>query len=108
LLDYSHQPDLLFWLLDELPQGVSLVGLQGGSLPLTSNPNVLALILDYGRRKLATVHLNYVQMPQRHEWEIVGDKGWILINPDQGTLRPGLRATETETVETFPVDPDLA
>ena len=64
LWDYSHQPDLLFWLLDELPCGVSLTGLKGGNLPLSSEPNVLALTLDYDRPLLATVHLNYVQMPQ--------------------------------------------
>ena len=108
LLDYSHQPDLLFWLLNELPCGVALTGLRGGDLPLSSDPNVLALTLDYHRPLLATVHLNYVQMPQRHEWEIVGDKGWFVINPDQGTLRLGLRETEAETLERFPTDPDLA
>ena len=43
LLDYSHQPDLLFWLLDELPCGVTLVGQKGGDRPLSSDPNVLAL-----------------------------------------------------------------
>src|SRR5260221_14792191 len=78
LLDYSHQPDMLFLLLGRLPTGVTMTGLQAGDMPLTSNPNVLILTLDFATPVLATVHLNYVQMPHRHEWEIVGDKGWIL------------------------------
>jgi predicted dehydrogenase len=106
LLDYAHQPDLVIWLLGLLPAGVTLAAVQAGDLPLSSRPNVLALTLDYERPLLATVHLNYLQMPQRHEWEIVGDKGWIVLDADRGTIRLGLRATESETIETVPVDRD--
>ena len=108
LLDYAHQPDLIIWLLGELPAGVTLTGLQAGGMPLTSEPNVMALTLDYDRPMLATVHLNYLQMPQRHEWEIVGDKGWLLLDADRGTLRIGLRETETERLETVAADRDEA
>ncbi len=107
LLDYAHQPDLLLWLLGELPKGVTLTGFKAGDMPFSSNPNVLALTLDYARPLLATVHFNYVQMPQRHEWEVAGDKGWIVMDPDKGTLRLGLRETETETTETFSTDRDI-
>lgn len=106
LLDYAHQPDLAIWLLGLLPAGVTLAAVQAGELPLSSQPNVLALTLDYDRPLLATVHLNYLQMPQRHEWEIVGDKGWIVMDADGGTIRLGLRETEAETVETVAVDRD--
>lgn len=98
-LDYAHQPDLIFWLLGRLPAAVTLTGIQAGNLPLTSTPNVMALTLEYGGGVLATVHLNYVQMPQRHEWEVVGDQGWILLDADSGALRLGLRASEVETQE---------
>ncbi len=107
LLDYAHQPDLIIWLLGLLPAGVTLTGLQAPHLPLSSNPNVMALSLDYDRPLLATVHLNYVQMPQRHEWEIVGDRGWIVLDADRGTLRVGRRDSETESTETVAVDRDL-
>lgn len=108
LLDYAHQPDLLLWLLQDLPAGVTLTGLRAGNLPLSSNPNVIALTLDYARPLLATVHLNYIQMPQRHEWEIVGDEGWIVMDADRGTLRLGRRETEAESNETLPMEPDVA
>jgi predicted dehydrogenase len=87
---------------------VTLSALQAGDLPLSSNPNVMALTLDYARPLLATMHLNYIQMPQRHDWEIVGDKGWIVMEPDKGTLRLGLREAETETQEMFSTDRDSA
>ena len=107
LLDYAHQPDLIFWLLGLLPAGVTLTGLEAPNLPLSSNPNVMALSLDYDRPLLATVHLNYLQMPQRHEWEIVGDRGWIVMDADRGTLRIGRRDSESESTETVAVDRDL-
>jgi predicted dehydrogenase len=47
-----------------------------------------------------------MQMPQRHEWEIVGDKGWIVMDADRGTIRIGLRETESESVETLGIDRD--
>jgi hypothetical protein len=106
LLDYAHQPDLLFWLTDQLPRGATLVGMEAGELPFSSNPNVLSLTLDYASPLLATIHLNYVQMPQRHEWEFVGDKGWMLVDPDHGLLRIGLRETESETIETLSAERD--
>lgn len=107
LLDYAHQPDLLLWLLSDLPSAVTLTGLQGGEMPFSSNPNVVTMTLEYNRPLLATIHLNYVQMPQRHEWEIAGDKGWIVLDPDKGTLRLGLRENESETTETFSTDRDV-
>ncbi len=99
VLDYAHQPDLLLWLLKDLPAGVTMAGLRAGNMPHTSNPNVLALTLDYARPVLATVHLNYMQMPQRHEYEVVGDKGWVVLDVDSGLVRIGLRETEKETQE---------
>lgn len=108
VLDYAHQPDLILWLLGDLPAGVSMTGLQGGNLPHTSNPNVLGLTLDYARPVLATVHLNYMQMPQRHEYEVVGDKGWVVLDLDSGLIRIGLRETEKDTQERVSAERDDA
>jgi predicted dehydrogenase len=108
VLDYAHQPDLLLWLLQDLPAGVTMTALQAGNMPHTSNPNVMALTLDYKRPVLATVHLNYVQMPQRHEYEVVGDKGWVVLDLDAGLVRIGLRETEKETQERVATERDHA
>lgn len=106
LMDYTHQPDLLHWFLGEAPSGVFASGGQGGRLELTSNPNFFHLGCDYRRPLLATIHLNYLQMPERHEYEIAGDQGWAMYDLNTGRVRVGRRATSTETVEEYPVDRD--
>ncbi|MDO8542971.1 MAG: Gfo/Idh/MocA family oxidoreductase [Opitutaceae bacterium] len=106
LMDYTHQPDLLYWFLGDAPNGVFASGGQGGRLELSSRPNFIALNCDYRRSLLATIHLNYVQMPERHEYEIVGDEGWALFDFNTGRLRLGRRASASESVEEFPVERD--
>lgn len=106
LLDYAHQPDILFWLMGERPSGVYMVAGEAGDLPLRSNPNFLAVTCDYATAQVSTFHLNYLQMPERHEYEIVGDEGWAVFDLNQGILRLGTVRTSSEAVEQFPVDRD--
>ncbi len=106
LMDYTHQPDLLYWFLGEAPSGVFASGGQGGQLEFSSNPNFFNLNCDYRRPLLATIHLNYLQMPERHEYEIVGDQGWAMYDLNTGRVRVGRRSSATETVEDYPVDRD--
>jgi len=106
LLDYAHQPDLLYWFLRERPQGVYMAGGRGGELELSSNPNVLSLTCDFAGPLLATVHLNYVQMPERHEYELVGDRGWAVWDRKSGVIRVGAREERTESRETVSTERD--
>lgn len=106
LMDYTHQPDLLYWFLGDAPLGVFAAGGQAGRLALSSRPNFIALNCDYRRSRLATIHLNYLQMPERHEYEIVGDDGWALFDFNTGRLRLGHRASASESTEEFPVERD--
>ena len=106
LLDYAHQPDLLHWWLGEMPGAVYAAGHQGGDLPLSSNPNVAAITLEYGRGLLATINLNFVQHPDRSFCEITGDQGWIAFDLKSNQLRLGQRADESETLEDFAMERD--
>ena len=106
LMDYTHQPDLLHWFLRETPVGVFAAGGQGGGLELTSNPNFIAISCDYERALIATIHLNYLQMPERHEYEVVGDQGWAVFDLNTGRLRVGRRAAAAEALEEFRIDRD--
>ena len=106
LFDYVHQPDLLHWMLGAEPRGAYTAAVLGGNLPLRSDPNVLSLTLDYNRPLLATIHLNYVQMPQRHEYEVVGDRAWAILDMETNRLRIGRREEQAETVETLSVERD--
>ncbi|MCL5742351.1 MAG: Gfo/Idh/MocA family oxidoreductase [Acidobacteria bacterium] len=99
--DYSHQPDLFYWLLGKPPASVWVAGLQGGALELTSAPNVTDTICEYGGGLITSVHLNYVQLPERHIYEIVGDRGWTEADFFGSWIRIGSRPDGSVRTETF-------
>ena len=105
-MDYAHQPDLYCWWLNKLPTSVYAVGIQGGKLPLQSNPNVMAIILEYEQSPIATIHLNYVQHPDRGYCEIVGEKGWVFFDSKSSTLRIGMHEGNLETTEEYSIGRD--
>ncbi len=99
LLDFAHQPDIIHWILGQKPKGVHMAARQGGEMELTSQPNFLTMVYDYEEPLLATVELNYLQMPERHECEIIGDRGWALYDLNQGELRIGSKEDGSLTKE---------
>ena len=99
LLDYAHQPDIIYWLLRERPRGVYMAAGHGGNMEFSSNPNFLTIVCDYDSPLLTTMDLNYLQMPQRHGCEIVGDEGWALLDFEHGTLRIGNKKAASEVEE---------
>jgi predicted dehydrogenase len=100
-LDYSHQPDLFYWLLQKKPASVWVAGFQGGNLEFTSAPNVTDMICEHDGDLITSVHLNYVQLPERHCYEVVGEAGWAHADFFGGWLQVGSRASgkiQTESV----------
>ena len=106
LLDYAHQPDVVHWWLEKLPAGVYAAGHMGGSMPLQSNPNVLALVFDYHDPVSATINLNYVQHPMRGGCEISGDEGWAAFDAISGQLQIGNRDQESTEMEDYSLERD--
>ena len=106
LMDYTHQPDLFYLLIGHRPRGVYMAARKAGDLELSSDPNYISVICDYDTPLLATLHLNYVQMPERHEYEIVGDRAWLHWDMIKGTMRIGDRERREETVEQISPDRD--
>jgi predicted dehydrogenase len=99
LLDYTHQPDIIFWILHRKPSGVYMAAGKGGDMEFSSNPNFLTIVCDYDVPLITTIDLNYLQMPQRHECEIIGDEGWALLDFERKTLRIGNKSTNCEIEE---------
>lgn len=99
--DYSHQPDLFYWLFGLKPAAVLAAGIQAGNFELTSNPNVVDLICEYDSRLITSVHLNYAQMPERHDYEVVGDEGWAFLDFHTGTFQIGNRRRREVETEVF-------
>lgn len=106
MFDYSHQPDLLWWLFRAVPRTVYAAGFQGGQLEFTSRPNVVEILCEYDQPFLATIHLNYLQSPERHEYEVVGDEGWAVLDYMRSSLRVGRRRDDTIMESTFSIDKD--
>ena len=101
LLDYVHQPDLLYWWFGKQPKAVFAVGRQGGNRELQSNPNVLVMTIEYDDDLLATINLNYTQYPQRAYCEIIGDKQSLLYDMMTGEIHLSDYATGEVSVEDF-------
>lgn len=106
LMDYAHQLDLFQWWLGQAPKGVYMWGGRGGMLEKMSTPNVACITMEYAGPLVATIHLNYVQMPDRHEYEVVGDRGWLHFDVGAGLLRVGMRETRMVSEEKFVVERD--
>jgi predicted dehydrogenase len=104
--DYSHQPDLFYWLLRRAPESVWVAGFQGGELEHSSSPNVADVLCEYAVNLMTTIHLNYVQLPERHEYEVVGDRGWAMVDFFSGTVRIGTRAESSVRTETLTQERD--
>ncbi len=98
--DYAHQFDLVHWLLGERPSTVYTPGIRGGDMEFSAAPNVADILLGYGDRTLQShIHLNYVQMPQRHCYEVTGDEGWAILDYERSLIEWGDK--RSQTVETI-------
>ncbi|MDZ7636862.1 MAG: Gfo/Idh/MocA family oxidoreductase [Bryobacterales bacterium] len=100
--DYSHQPDIFYWLSGLIPSEVSVFGITAGSLPYRSDPNVADIVYRYAGDLLATIHLNYVQMPECHDYEIVGDEGWARVSFPESRVVHGTHASGSSVVTEIP------
>ncbi len=101
MFDYAHQPDILYWMLNEKPAAVVAQAAQAGDFALSSNPNFIDILCRYDSPLMTAIHLNYAQRPDRHEYEIVGDQGWAILDVFQGSLktaRHGHAAVKTQKI----------
>ena len=106
LMDYVHQPDLLYWMLGKSPAGVYASGSLGGNLELRSNPNSMTLLLDYKGPLTASIHLNYMQYPDRYHLEFLGDLGWVYLDLIANILYKGDRNRENVSREKIKFERD--
>lgn len=104
--DYAHQADLVYWLLNRRPESVYTPGFQGGNMEFSAVPNVADIVLEYDAPLISHIHLNYVQMPQRHCYEVTGDEGWAILDYEQGMLRVGYKKSQSVDTILFEQDRD--
>lgn len=104
--DYAHHSDLVCWLLNEFPKSVTVGATEAGILPLSSTPNSADILFQYNGKRHAHIHLNYIQSPQRHFCEVVGDQAWASLDIDARILQIGTRDTEQLVTEHFAEERD--
>lgn len=77
-MDCIHDTDLLCWITGRVPDYAVSNHIEAGDLELRSPPNFLDTLYRWEQGDLAAhTHFNYVQHPQVHTLEIVGDRGYI-------------------------------
>lgn len=74
----SHDIDLLTWLFGEVKNTFSLKA-KKSSLNISAEDNV-EILLEYKNGFIAESHLDYIELPPKRVWDILGDNGRIEFN----------------------------
>lgn len=78
VMDCIHDSDLLCYLTGKVPDYAFSNALQAGGMELTSPQNIIDTTFRFEDKSMAAhIHFNYIEHPQVHALEIVGDKGYI-------------------------------
>ena len=98
VMDCIHDSDLLYHFTGRIPDYAYSVAYKAGDLPLSSPQNFIDTVYRWEDKSMgAHIHFNYVQHPQIHDLQIVGDKGYILGDFMSADVTVGSRETaETE------------
>jgi len=100
VMDCIHDSDLLYHFTGRIPDYACSVAYQAGDLPLSSPQNFIDTVYRWEDKSMgAHIHFNYVQHPQIHDLQIVGDKGYILGDFMSADVTVGSR--ETADTEVF-------
>lgn len=101
IMDCIHDSDLLYYLTGKVPDYAFSNAYKAGDLELSSPQNFFETVYrfkngDFG----ASTHFNYVEHPQVHSLEIVGDKGYIIGDFMSAKITVGTIDGKVETIET--------
>ena len=100
VMDCIHDSDLIYHFTGRIPDYAYSVAYRAGDLPLSSPQNFIDTVYRYEDKSMgAHIHFNYVQHPQIHDLQIVGDKGYILGDFMSADVTVGSR--ETADTEVF-------
>jgi predicted dehydrogenase len=100
VMDCIHDSDLIYHFTGRIPDYAYSVAYKAGDMPLSSPQNFIDTIYRYeGDPMGAHIHFNYVQHPQVHTLEIVGDKGYLQGDFMSASVTVG---SIDGSVETFP------
>jgi predicted dehydrogenase len=103
LVDYTHEFDFLRGLFGEV-RHVDCFANDLGDKPLKASPSTAVTVLRYESGAIVTVHMDYIQHPQRRILEVFGDRKSIEFDLSADTIRifdtdaPGVHTLAFENV----------
>ncbi len=86
VFDYSHELDLL-GLFFGAPKHVVATKAHLGDLEIKPDPNLFSIIVRFKSGAVASVHMDYIQQPQRRSLELYGDRGHLFADFIDGQVR---------------------
>ncbi len=86
IIDYTHLLDYLALLLGPIVR-VSAECATLGDLPMMPRPNVFSVLLTHQSGALSQMHADYVQLPQRSQAEVYGDRAVLAYDFQEYELR---------------------
>lgn len=97
VMDCIHDSDLLYHITGKMPDTVLARAYKAGEMPLSSPQNVVDTLYGWEKEAMgAHIHFNYVQHPQVHTLEVVGDLGYIQGDFMSATVTLGTRDGKVE------------
>lgn len=99
VMDCIHDTDLLCWITGRVPDYAFTNAIKAGNMERSSVPNLLDTVYRWEKGDFAAnIHFDYVQHPQVHTVEIVGDRGYIQGDFMSGTIVVGKIDGSKETL----------
>lgn len=86
LVDYTHEFDFLRGIFGEVSE-IACYANDLGAKPLRASPGTAVTVLRYASGALVTVHMDYIQHPQRRLLEVFGDRKSLELDLQTDTLR---------------------
>lgn len=108
VVDCIHDTDLLCYFTGKVPDFAFSNAMKAGRMELSSTPNVIDTLYRMRNGEMAAnIHFNYVEHPEVHTLEIVGDRGYIRGDFMSSSLTLGTIDGRVEHI-TVPRDADDA
>ena len=86
LVDYTHEFDFLRWIFGEV-ETVRAMGHALGGKEKRCDPALAAILLRFASGAIVSVHMDYVQHPQRRSLEVYGDRKTLELDLQTDALR---------------------
>ncbi len=86
LVDYTHEYDYLRGLFGNVTE-VRAMGHDLGDLAHRCRPMLAASLLRFASGAVVSVHMDYIQHPQRRGLEVYGDRGTLVLDLETDTLK---------------------